>query len=84
LLAGRNEAKLKTLAGRFGLKYVVFDVNEKEKLLAALQGKKVFEQNGFLSEGTQTIEAKVNVAPGVYAWRIRGAFGSVGGKWISE
>jgi short subunit dehydrogenase-like uncharacterized protein len=41
LLAGRNEAKVKALANRFGLEYAVFDVNEKEKLLAALQGKKV-------------------------------------------
>ncbi len=40
LLAGRNEEKLKALASRFGLEYAVFDVNEKEKLLAALQGKK--------------------------------------------
>lgn len=41
LLAGRNEEKLKLLANRFGLEYAVFDVNEKEKLLAALQDKKV-------------------------------------------
>lgn len=40
LLAGRNEEKLKALANRLGLEYAVFDVNEKEKLLAALQGKK--------------------------------------------
>ncbi len=40
LLAGRNEEKLKALALRFGLEYVVFDVNEKEKVVAALQGKK--------------------------------------------
>jgi short subunit dehydrogenase-like uncharacterized protein len=41
LLAGRNEEKLRALANRFGLEYAVFDVNEKEKLVAALQGKKV-------------------------------------------
>jgi len=41
LLAGRNEEKLKALANRLGLEYVVFDVNEKEKNFAALQGKKV-------------------------------------------
>lgn len=41
LLAGRNEKKLKPLANRFGLEYVVFDVNEKDKVVAALTGKKV-------------------------------------------
>ncbi|MCG3166105.1 MAG: hypothetical protein POELPBGB_01881 [Bacteroidia bacterium] len=40
LLAGRNEEKLKVLAGKYGLEYAVFDVNEKEKLVAALTGKK--------------------------------------------
>lgn len=41
LLAGRNEEKLKALANRFGLEYAVFDVTEKEKVIAALKGKKV-------------------------------------------
>lgn len=49
-----------------------------------MQGRKVLEQNSFLAEGSQTIEAQVNVAPGVYAWRMRGAFGSMSGKWSSE
>lgn len=40
LLAGRNEKKLRALASRFGLEYSVFDVNESEKLIAALSGKK--------------------------------------------
>jgi len=41
LLAGRNEEKLSAIANRFGLEYVVFDVNEKKKLSACLQNKKV-------------------------------------------
>jgi hypothetical protein len=49
-----------------------------------MQGKKVFEQNSFLAEGSQTVEARVTMAPGAYFWRMRGAFGSVSGKWISE
>lgn len=49
-----------------------------------MQGKKVFEQNSFLAEGSQSVEARVTVAPGVYTWRMRGAFGSVSGKWIAK
>ncbi len=41
LLAGRNEEKLKTIAHRFNLPYLVFDVHEKEKIFSCLKGRKV-------------------------------------------
>lgn len=41
LLAGRNEEKLRSIANRFELEYAVFDVNEKEKIMACLQDKKL-------------------------------------------
>ena len=49
-----------------------------------MQGRKVLEKITVLGEGSQTIEAQVSVTPGVYAWRMRGAFGSVSGKWVAE
>ena len=41
ILAGRKETEIKKIANELGLDYLVFDLNEKEKLQAALDKVKV-------------------------------------------
>ena len=59
ILAGRNEALIQTLAEEFGLEYLIFDLSDEAKLLAALsQVKLVLHAAGpFIHTAKKMVEA---------------------------